>query len=172
MSIYTSREDEEFFGAIGRLTVSWAHLEMGLDCVIEILHHAFGGKEIERVIPWALKRKIRYLRAYIKRYPLPEEVMQNYNRLFDEILAASETRHNIIHGAIIEHAERSGEATFIRILRKKGHSSTKEIKIRTKDILMAAREAQKLSSKTLLWATETQKFVHELLQQRDEQNQS
>jgi hypothetical protein len=27
---FTSRGDEEFFGAIGRLTISWAHLELGL----------------------------------------------------------------------------------------------------------------------------------------------
>ena len=34
---FSSPDDEEFFGAIGRLTISWAHLELGLDCMVEIL---------------------------------------------------------------------------------------------------------------------------------------
>jgi len=36
MATFTSKEDEEFFGAIGRLTISWVHLELGLDCMVEI----------------------------------------------------------------------------------------------------------------------------------------
>ena len=47
MSEYTSPTDEAFFGAIGRLTISWAHLEFGLDCMVEIVHHHFGGEEVE-----------------------------------------------------------------------------------------------------------------------------
>lgn len=121
MADYTSREDENFFGAIGRLTISWAHLEFGLDCIVEIIHHGFGGKMIEPEIPRALQRKITYLRAAFKNLPfeLPQDALQGYLNLFDQIQTAAQTRHDIIHGIIIEYAERSGEATMARVIRNR-----------------------------------------------------
>ena len=111
MASYTSSADEGLFAAIGRLTISWAHLEFSLDCIVEIIHWGFGGKDIEPEIPRALQRKISYLRAAFKQIPLPPDAAQGYQNLFDQIEAAAQTRHDVIHGIIIEQVERSGEAT-------------------------------------------------------------
>jgi hypothetical protein len=58
MADYTSREDEDFFAAIGRLVLSWGHVEAGLDMFIMVLHNVLEGRRVEPVIPWALQRKI------------------------------------------------------------------------------------------------------------------
>jgi len=43
MADYTSREDEAFFAAIGRLVLSWGHVEAGLDMFVMVLHNLLGG---------------------------------------------------------------------------------------------------------------------------------
>ena len=50
---YTSPADEMYFASIGRLTISWAMLEMALDCGIILLHDYLGGKTLNPVRPWA-----------------------------------------------------------------------------------------------------------------------
>lgn len=171
MCTHTSSEDERFFGAIGRLVISWAHLELGLDGVIDILHHGIGGKDHEPEKPRALKRKIKYLRAFIKRHPLPDDAVRGYESLFDAILSAAETRHDIIHGAVIEHAERSGEATLVRVIQKSNRITTKKVNVTTRSILEAANEAQRLGGKTLCWANLLSDSIQALSQQHSEQGQ-
>ena len=162
MATYTSPEDENFFGAVGRLVISWGHLEFSLDCMVEIIHIGFGGAEIEPEIPRTLQRKIRFLRTAFKRMPLPQDAIQGYTALFGDIEAAAQTRHDIVHGIVIEHIEQSGEATMVRALRNKRGVEKRENKFTTKDILDAAVNVQRLSSKTFYWLEECHKVLHEL----------
>jgi hypothetical protein len=60
---FTSDADEGFFGAIGRMTISWGHLELGLDCMVEVLYRLSKGNTIEPEIPRSLQRKITFLRS-------------------------------------------------------------------------------------------------------------
>ena len=172
MSNSTSPADQEFFAAIGRLTISWGHLGLGLDCMVEIIHHGFGGREIEPVMPRALQRKITYLRTAFKKLPIEQEALQGYLTLFDQIETAAQTRHDIIHGVVIEHAERSGEATMVRATRHGERVTKKRFKMTTRDILKAARDTQKLNSKVFYFLTEFYALVEKLSQQRDEQKPS
>ena len=60
---YTTPEDELLFSSIGRLTISWARLKVGLDALITIIHHRVGGKSVETEMPWMLKRKLKYIKS-------------------------------------------------------------------------------------------------------------
>jgi hypothetical protein len=172
MGDYTSAEDEELFGAIGRFVISWAHLELGLDCMVQASHVALGGKEIERNAPRALNRKLGYLRAVFKRLTVPEKAVQPHLELLDQIEAASETRHDIVHGATIEMVERSGEVTLLRLLRKGDDLTQHKRSLTTEDILKAANEVQRLGAGTLRWALEFAEMVRELYQQGGERKKS
>lgn len=174
MGEYTSVEDEEFFGAIGRLAISWGHLEVGLDCMIEIMHLCLAPDQVAQEIPRvSFIRKINYLRAAFKKTPLPSDALQGYLSLFDEIETALTSRHDIIHGVVIDHIERSGEATIARLVRQKDGSVSKRfLKVSTLDILKAARDAQKLGSKTLYFVNSFYDLVRELSRQRGEQSRS
>ena len=72
MTTYTAPEDEEFFAAIGRLVISWGHLEIGIDCMVETMYHGFDGAKIERKIPRPLQSKLTFLCKAFKQLPIPE----------------------------------------------------------------------------------------------------
>jgi hypothetical protein len=98
MASFTSKEDEAFFAAIGRLTISWAHIEAGIDGAVAIIHQCFGGKQIETDPPrTSLYRKLRYIRKWAKTVPVPI-FQESAGVLMGEIEKAAELRHDIIHG--------------------------------------------------------------------------
>jgi hypothetical protein len=164
------KADEDFFSAIGRLTISWAHLELGLDLVVDTTHRLKLRKELEK--PRALQRKISYMRASIKQMPLPEDALTGFENLFSTIEAAAEIRHDIIHGAIGMHQEGGDDATFFRLLRRFDPPRTREKTYSTIDILKAAVEAQHLSGIVLNWGLEFHKLLPGLKPPNDEQSQS
>jgi hypothetical protein len=148
---FTSTEDEKFFGAIGRLVISWAHLELGLDVMVEILYRGFNGNEIEAEMPRNLLRKITFLRAMFIKLLGEGEGSEGYRKFFDRVQAASQTRHDIIHGVVVEQVERSGEATIMRAIRNRDGIIKRRISVTTHNILTAAVEAQKLGGNALYW---------------------
>ena len=97
--------------AIGRLTISWAHIEAGLDFAIDVIHCCLGGAHIEPLPRTALSRKLTYIRKWLKTAPSEPTFQTSIAALMDAIEAAANTRHDIIHGFIVEHAEGTGEAT-------------------------------------------------------------
>ena len=172
MTTYTAPEDEELFAAIGRLVISWGHLEISLDCMVEIMYHGFDGAKIDREIPRALQRKLTFLRRAFKQLPIPEKSIQGYTTLFSDIEAAAQIRHDVIHGVVIEHIKRSGEATMARAIRNKQRVEKREYKVTTKTILNAAVNANHLSSKMFCWLDELFKVLDELQKRHDQKTQS
>jgi hypothetical protein len=89
-ALFTEPADEAFFAAIGRLTISWAHIEVGLDWLVRIAHHDLGGYErIEAEEPISLKRKLTYLRKAFRTLPELAAFADRFHPIADEILDAS-----------------------------------------------------------------------------------
>jgi hypothetical protein len=168
MVTFTSKEDEDFFAAIGRLTISWAHIEAGLDMSIAVIHPNLGGSRIEPDAPrTALSRKLRYIRKWAKTVPEPT-FRESASALVDEIEKAAELRHDLIHGFIIEHAEGSGEVEMIRMLRTTAKPcDPKRYKVTTVQILKAAVQADKLAGRSLRMGTGLQDLLEELAKKED-----
>lgn len=160
MPTFTSEEDEHFFAAIGRLAISWAQIELVIDCAVDIIHRCLGGQKIAATAPrTSLYRKTAYIRSWSQ--TIPETTFKNaVLSLMDQIEAASEIRHDMIHGIIVKHEEGSGEADMVRLI----HSATKSVDkkyftITTIQILEAAVAAGKLGHRSLFLGTELQKLV-------------
>jgi hypothetical protein len=167
MGTYTSKHDEEFFGAIGRLIISWAHLELGLDCMVEVLYRGFKGNTIEPEMPRSLQRKITFLRSVWKSQPIGADGIKGYLKFLDRVQAAAQTRHDIIHGVVIEQVEHSGEAVMLRAVRKRdGEIEKRQFHVTTVDILRAAREAQDLAGRILYWTDEVHNLIRPLADHR------
>jgi hypothetical protein len=160
MSTFTSKENEEFFAAIGRLTISWAQIELGLDCSIDIIHRFLGGQKIAREAPrTSLYRKIEYIRKWAKTIPEPT-FRSAVPALLDRIETAAEIRHDLIHGIIVKQEEGTGEAEMVRLI----HSATKPVdkkyyKVTTVQILRAAVAAGKLGGRSLQMGTGLQDLI-------------
>jgi hypothetical protein len=86
----------------------------------------------------------------------------------DQIEAASETRHDMIHGIIVKHKEGSGEADMVRII----HSATKPVDKRyftvtTSQILKAAVDTGNLGKRALTLGTELQQLIVAFAEERN-----
>jgi hypothetical protein len=147
---FTSPEDEAFFSAIGRLVISWAHLEAGLQATIEIMHFSLGGAQHEQTLPRALNKKLAYLRRSVKRIA-GNEFAEPWIAFFDDVAHESDQRHDIIHGCIIQHAEATGAAKAIRVIHERERTKLRHVGLSTISILQAANRAQKLAGRALLF---------------------
>src|SRR5947207_15346437 len=137
---YMNPADEEFFAAIGRLAISWSHIDTGLDFMIAVIYHNLGGHEIEEK-PWSLSRKLKFLRKCFSRFESLARLKEICYPLLDEIAAASDMRQKIIHGFIISHQEGTGEATMIQLLRGGAPNEHIQFTVTALDILRAASAA-------------------------------
>jgi hypothetical protein len=138
--------------------------------LVEILSHGFGGNAIEPEIPRSLQRKISFLRSAFQRLPLGTEALKIYLKFLDRVQTAAQTRHDIIHGIVVEHAERSSEAVMIRIIRNRNGIIKKRIEVSTKGILEAAVEAQKLGGMILDGNTTLHTQIQKLLETTNQAN--
>ncbi len=142
-ALFTEPADEAFFAAIGRLTISWAHIEAGLDWLVRVAHHDLGGSErIEAQEPTALKRKLAYLRKAFRTLPELAAFADRFPPVADEIIEASVQRHDIIHGFVIHSLSGSGKAVMARIM--PGDKTLKPFAVTTADVLRAAVRASKI----------------------------
>jgi hypothetical protein len=86
--------------------------------------------------------------------------------LLDEIKTASEIRHDLIHGFIVEQS--GGHAKTIRIVHTKEKSFGKrQLDITTNEIMKAAVAANKLAGRSLNFGTGLQNLVETLLKETD-----
>jgi hypothetical protein len=132
---------------------------LGLDCAIDIIHRFLGGKQIDREAPrTSLFRKLNYIRKWAK--TAPEATFRvAVQKLMNDIEAASETRHDLIHGIIIEQEEGSGEAKMVRLLHRTAPPGKKYYEVTTVQILRAAVAAGKLGGRSLKMGTGLQDLL-------------
>ena len=98
---FTSADDEEFFGAIDRLTVSWGHVEIGREWLLHIVHQDLNGRErIGPEAPLSRQRKLRYLR---RAFPTLAE-LQAFSARFAKL---ADARHAITTETILRAAIRA-----------------------------------------------------------------
>jgi hypothetical protein len=143
-------EEEQFYGAIGRLTISWAHLELGIDISVMMIHHFLNGQTITREAPRSLQPKLKYLRKAARELPQFSLYQTYIGDLATAIEAASEKRHDIIHGFIVSHEVASGEAKMIRLLRTRYTLEQKTIEVDTNQVLEATILINDLAFRTLV----------------------
>jgi hypothetical protein len=140
---FTEPADEAFLAAIGRLTISWAHIEIGLDLLIGKVHHELRGHErIEPQKPIALKRKLTYLRKAFRMVPELAAFADRFPPMADEIIDASQQRHDFIHGFVVQMLSGTGKAAMVRIM--PGDKEERAFIVTTNDILRAAVRANKI----------------------------
>jgi hypothetical protein len=145
--------DEKLFAAVGRLTVTWAHLEFGLDAMIAVIHGLMDGRLHEKKLPRQLSKKLKYLRKAFDRIGVAEADRPRYDKFLDDVEAASVTRHDIIHGFPIHHASDTGEAKLIRLnIGTEKWGEHREVVITVASVMAAVDIAQKLAGKSSNWA--------------------
>ncbi len=93
-----SRDELNFFAAIGYATVAWAFLEDMIDMIVDATLERNGGSTLVSEPPRALKRKLNYLHRAFSTLPTLVPLATMVLPLLDEIHKESDKRHDIVHG--------------------------------------------------------------------------
>lgn len=149
--------DNALFAAIGRLTVSWSHLESAIDLAVIYFFRDGGNPAKDKEKPkTALNKKLDYLKRTVRKLEiLTRTEVDNWIAVFDAISAEAITRQDIIHGATIEHEEGTGVAISARIIHSPSGIEGKLTEISAHQINVATMRVAELTSVM-------QRFAYEL----------
>lgn len=150
---YITKDNKEFFAAIGWLTMAWAFIDNGLD-FLSIAIHKSGGREIKSEAPWSLERKIKYLRRCFGRLSILEPYRERAFSILNRVKVASETRHDIIHGTISSASFDNNQVKMTRLLRGKTGRTVKPITLSVPKVYASANDALEIGEQLLTLATE------------------
>lgn len=147
MGITNHPQFNDFLDGVGRLTLSWGQLELGIDgCVILIHKHWGGAQTVETQRPRALERKLTYLKKAYRKIPaLPAIDNIDMCEMLDNISAAAVMRHDLVHGIALGTSSHGFEVT--RLLHKE--ERFRNVTIVPRDVLMAAVSAGKMAEMML-----------------------
>jgi len=101
--------------AVGQIVVNWSFVEQSLNIWIITIYQAAGGKDIERVIPQSLNRKIKFLRKCFRQI---QALVSFKDEGLDFITRAKElstVRHFVVHGTISTYEETDHMLTFVKL---------------------------------------------------------
>jgi len=102
----TANKIREFHAAIGRFVLTWAEVEFGLDLLVIIMHRL--SRRSGSTPSHELSAKINLIRSKTNALPCLSDYRPAINGLINEIKSLSDTRHDYVHGAAVQHAiERS-----------------------------------------------------------------
>lgn len=154
-------DDNFLFEAIGRMVVTWSHLEFTIDVMILIIHNVLGRSDIEPKKPRSLDRKLSYLSDFFKSLPLDDVALAGYRRLISDIKIAAIERHDIIHGVSVRHVEGSGEISMVRLLHRDQGFDKKHVVANLETIGAAIIKANLLAKQVFHWVEEFDSFIQE-----------
>lgn len=144
----STKYDTEFFAAIGRLAVSWARIECGIDFAVQVIHHHQGGAEVvEPEAPWSLDRKLKYLRRAFNKIEEFNAAKDIIGSLTDDIRVASERRQDMLHGFVLHNQDGATGIRMARLLRGGEPFANKRFEVTTDEINKWANEASLLGTR-------------------------
>jgi len=85
---------------IGIVVVNWALAQQSLDMIVSVIYDQCGGSTIMNDKPWALKRKIKFLKLAFKQFVVLQPYAEQGITILDSLIAISEKRHNLVHGVV------------------------------------------------------------------------
>jgi hypothetical protein len=146
--------DDELYSALGKLTISWAYVEFGLDWLIREIHRPLNGSQLVQAdVPLSLQRKLKYLRRAFKQIEILASFRERFDKIADQIREASDERHDLIHGFIV--SQQGDKAVMVRLV--PGLEKPKLFAVDSLSILKAAVRADSIQA--MAFASEIAKFL-------------
>ena len=141
---------QAFHAALGEFIVLWAQLELGLDLLVLIARDTYARNQRPSKLPHQLSQKIRFIRRATDDLPSWDAHRAVINTFLDEIEAVAPTRHDFVHGAMIEHHEKRNimMVTIGRLLQPHNIQGRGSIKVTTTDVAKTANRIRELGDRT------------------------
>jgi hypothetical protein len=109
---------DEFYAGIGRFVVQWTGMESTLDLLL-LGTRPKQSAEQKVKLPHQLESKLKSIRAQIQY--IDDPYRETIEQLLQEISRYASTRHDLMHGAIIDHVV--NENTLLEMLKTKTRRS-------------------------------------------------
>jgi hypothetical protein len=140
---------DEFYAAVGRFALTWAHLEICLDLVLLKTRRNEANRHKSKRLPYQLRAKITKLRSQIHTISGPQQVA--ITELLNEICTLADTRDDLIHGGIIDFYAEQGvlAVTLARLLQPSGGDRRKPRKVSAPDIIEISDRIWELAGRLL-----------------------
>jgi hypothetical protein len=105
----THNELNTLFTAVGAVVIQWGQAEQTLDMIVAIIFRSYGGDRVRKKIPQPLSEKIKFIRNCLEIEAISPH-KEELNNLANNFERLSNTRHDIIHGAVATF--NAGEGSF------------------------------------------------------------
>lgn len=142
---------KEFEATIGRFVLAWADMELGLDLLALSVRLIAAPAERKQKLPSQLSTKIEFIRKETRKHSSLGARQAVIDCLLNEIEALSETRHDFVHGAVIDHYLSRSEitVTMARLLQPNKGPRRAPVKVTNDEIEKTSNRIHTLSESLL-----------------------
>jgi hypothetical protein len=115
--VKTGTTSESLFKTIGFIVVNWGHCEQSLELLVSTLFREYGGNKLPKVkkMPKPLSAKIAFVKECANHIPALAPFRTEIESLVCDFDALTQTRHDLVHGAITDTPVIEGVYSFIRL---------------------------------------------------------
>jgi hypothetical protein len=108
---------ESLFKTIGFVVVQWGHSELFLELLVNTLFREYGGNKLPKVkkMPKPLAAKIDFVKKCAAHISSLAPFRTEIDALVKDFEALTQTRHDIVHGALTDVPVVDGVYSFIRL---------------------------------------------------------
>jgi hypothetical protein len=108
---------ESLFKTIGFIVIQWGHCEQSLELLVNTLFREYGGNKLPKVkkMPKPLAAKIAFVKECAAHIPFLAPFRTEIDSLVRDFEALTQTRHDLVHGALTDAPVVDGVYSFIRL---------------------------------------------------------
>jgi hypothetical protein len=125
---YDDEELDALFRAVGFVVVQWGQAEQSLEMIVAMLYQSLGGKSFAKRIPVPLTPKLEFVQKCFTRLPRLQRFEAEGDALVQKFRQLSQTRHDLIHGAIASVSMDQGDFHFAKLDVKEGFHVVREFR--------------------------------------------
>jgi len=106
---------ESLFKTIGFVVVNWGHCEQSLELLVNTLFREYDGNKLQKKMPKPLSAKIAFVKECAAHIPSLAPFRTEIESLVRAFEALTQTRHDLVHGALTDAPVVDGVYSFIRL---------------------------------------------------------
>jgi hypothetical protein len=150
-------KQDAFHAALGRFLLAWADVEFGLDHIVLLTPEIQNKQHKRKHLPHQLAAKIGYVKEQCELLAPLRRRKVEIETVLGEIEGLAVTRHDLVHGAVIDQWE--GRISVTAMMGRHLQPPNKKrpiVRVTTKEIIETALRTEALANRvSMLWESLT-----------------
>lgn len=142
---------ESLFKTIGFIVIYWSHCEQSLELLVNSLFLQYDGNKLpkRKKMPRPLSEKLSFVKECADQLPALSSFKSELETLVSSFETITQTRHDLIHGALTNEPVIDGVYSFIRLDTHPDIHEVKNFQYDLKDFPSLSEDLLRLGSNTL-----------------------